>query len=61
MDVASTLENLYHEVMLKECKGEEAVQWENARHEIMAESIIESCKYYALRNCHQEFENEREI
>ena len=60
MDVALTMENVYHQIMLRECKGEEEQQWENARHEIMAKSITESCNYYALRNCTKEYpERER--
>jgi len=58
--VASTLENLYHEILLSQCKGEEARQWENARHEIMAESIIDSCNYYGQRIVQKEYENDRE-
>ncbi|MBU3186630.1 hypothetical protein [Clostridium estertheticum] len=61
MDAAIALENVFHETMLRECKTEEASQWENARHEIMSESIIESCNYYGQRNCKKEYkENERE-
>lgn len=58
MDAALTLENLYHKIMLDECKGEEERQWENARHSIMAESIKESCNYYA--KCYGWKEEERE-
>lgn len=46
MNAAATLENVYHEIMLRECKTEESQQWENARHSIMSESIKESCNYY---------------
>ena len=60
MDVASTLENLYHQIMLEQCKNEESRQWENARHEIMSESIKESCNYYGHRIIQKEYENERE-
>jgi len=60
MDVASTMENVFHEVMLRECKTEEDSQWENARHEIMSESIKESCNYYGSRLVKKEYENERE-
>jgi len=59
MDVALRLESLYHEIMLEQCKTEEARQWEVARHNIMAESIRDSCNYYALRNCQKEYERER--
>lgn len=59
MDVALSLENVYHEIMLRECKTEEAAQWENTRHSIMAESITESCNYYGQRNCAKEEEHER--
>ena len=60
MNVAVALENVYHEMMLRECNGEEAQQWENARHELMVESIKESCNYYGLRNCKKEYEEENE-
>ena len=61
MDAASTLEQVFHEIMLRECRNEESQQWENARHEIMAESIMQSCNYYGERRCEHENENEREI
>ena len=58
---AAALENVYHLIMLKECTTEEAQQWENARHEIMVESIIDSCNYYGSRIVKKEYEeNERE-
>jgi len=60
MNNAATLENVFHEIMLRECKTEEASQWENVRHEIMTESINDSCNYYAKRNVEHESENERE-
>jgi len=60
MDAAAALENVYHAIMLRECKTEEAQQWENARHEIMAESINDSCNYYASRNCVKEDASELE-
>ena len=60
MNTAINLENVYHLIMLEECKTEEASEWENARHEIMTESINESCNYYGSRNCSHEDENERE-
>lgn len=56
MDVALRLETLYHEIMLEKCKGEEERQWENARHNIMTESIRDSCNYYGARNCAKECE-----
>ena len=61
MDNALVLENVYHKIMLAKCKNEESSQFENARHEIMSEAIIDSCNYYGERRCEQEFENEREI
>jgi len=57
---ALVLENVYHQILLRGCKGEEEQQFENMRHEIMAESIVESCNYYGLRRCTHENENERE-
>ena len=60
MNNAAALENVFHEIMLRECKDEEASQWENTRHEIMSESINDSCNYYAQRNVEHECENERE-
>jgi len=60
MNNAATLENVFHEIMLRECQSEEASQWENARHKIMSESITDSCNYYAQRNIEHEYENERE-
>ena len=59
MDIALTMENLYHEIMLRECKGEEEQLWENSRHEIMAKSITESCNYYGSRNSNKEQTLER--
>jgi hypothetical protein len=59
MDAAATLENVYHEIMLRECKGDEAKDWENARHEIMAEAIRNTSNYYAWRNLNNEQEFER--
>jgi len=56
MDVALRLEALYHEILLAKCKGEEELQWENARHNIMSESIKDSCNYYGQRNCAKEYE-----
>ena len=52
-----SLENVYHEILLRGCKGEEEQQWENLRHEVMSESIKESCNYYGQRNCNQEREH----
>jgi len=60
MDVALRLENLYHEIMLEQCKTEEARQWEVARHQILTESIRDSCNYYAQRNVNKENNYERE-
>ena len=60
MNTASTLENVYHEIMLRNCINEESAEWENRRHEIMSESIKDSCNYYATRNVNHEDENERE-
>ena len=59
MDAAATMENVYHQIMLDKCKSEESREWENMRHEIMSESIKDSCNYYALRNCNKEEELER--
>lgn len=59
MDIALRLEDLYHELLLEKCKGEEERQWENARHRVMQESIRDSCNYYGMRNCSKEYE-ERE-
>ena len=61
MDNALVLENVYHKIMLANCKTEESQQWENARHDILSEAIIESCNYYGQRRVEHEFENEREI
>ena len=61
MDNALVLENVYHKIMLANCKTEESQQWENARHNVMSEAIVDSCNYYGERRCEQEFENEREI
>jgi len=47
MDLALRLEELYHKIMLNECKTEEAIQWENARNEVMTQSIKETIDYYA--------------
>ena len=61
MNNAAALENVYHEIMLRNCKGEEEQQWENARHEIMSASIVESCNYYGSRFVEKEYEeNEKE-
>lgn len=61
MNAAATMENVYHEIMLRECKNEESIQWENARHTIMTESIKDTCNYYGQRNCAKEYEeNERD-
>jgi len=60
MNAAASLENVYHEIMLGQCKNEEEAQWENARHEIMAESIKDSCNYFGQRNCQHDNENENE-
>ena len=54
------IKNRLKEIMLAECKTEEASQWENARHEIMSESITDSCNYYGSHNCKPEYESERE-
>ncbi|MGV8982102.1 hypothetical protein [Clostridium sp.] len=59
MDNAQALENVFHEVMLRECKGEEAAQWENTRHSLMSEAIQDSCNYYGQRNCSKEYEREK--
>lgn len=61
MDNALTLENVYHKIMLAKCKDDETSQWENARHDIMVESITESCNYYGSRRVEHDFENEREF
>ena len=60
MNAAAALENVYHEIMLAECKNEESQQWENARHEIMSQSINDSCNYFGSRNVEHDYENERE-
>ena len=60
MDAAVALENVFHEIMLRECKTEEAQQWENARHSLMIEAITDSCNYYGQRRCIHEDESERE-
>jgi len=60
IDAASTMENVYHQIMLSECKSEESREWENMRHQIMSESIKDSCNYYGLRNCKHENEEELE-
>lgn len=60
MNAAATLENVYHEIMLRECKTEESAEWENARHEIMTGAINDSCNYYAKRNVEHDNESERE-
>lgn len=57
MDVALSLENVYHEIMLSECKCEEAKQWENARHDLMMESIKDTINYYS--KCWRWEEHER--
>lgn len=36
---AATLENVYHEIMMRNCKGDEEKDWEQLRHEVMAEAI----------------------
>ena len=56
MDLALTLENLYHEVMLREARTEESKEWECMRHEIMSESIHDTIKYYAERYHEEELE-----
>ena len=60
MNAAAALENVFHEIMLRECQNEESKEWENSRHKIMSESITDSCNYYAQRNIEHEYENERE-
>ena len=50
MDNALVLEGVYHEILMREAKGEEEKTWETLRHEIMAEAIKDSCNYYASRN-----------
>jgi len=61
VDNALVLENVYHKIMLANCKTDEASQWENSRHEIMVESITESCNYYGMRRVEHENESEREL
>ena len=46
-DNALSMENVYHEIMMSECKTEESKQWESSRHEIMTESIKDTIDYYA--------------
>ena len=60
MDNALTLENVYHQIMLRECKTEESQEWENTRHSLMQEAIKDSCNYYASRNCIKEDASELE-
>ena len=60
MDNALSLENVYHEILLRGCKGEEEKDWENLRHSIMQESITETCNYYGSRNCTNNYEIEQE-
>jgi len=59
MDIALRLETLYHVMLLEKCKSEEETQWENARHNIMSQSIKDSCNYYGQRNFNKEGEIER--
>ena len=60
MDAALSLENIYHEILLRGCKGEEEQIWEQMRHQLMQESIKDTCNYYAQRNCTKEYpERER--
>jgi len=61
VDNALTLENVYHEIMLRSCNNDESREWENARHDILSEAIIDSCNYYGERRCTHEYENEREL
>ena len=60
MDNALSLENVFHSAMLEKCKDEESIQWENARHDIMVESIKESIRYYSFRYKLVDKELERE-
>jgi len=60
MDSALMLENVYHKIMLANCKTDEASQWEISRHTLMSEAIIESCNYYGTRRVSHESESERE-
>ena len=57
MDNAISMENVFHEVMLRTAKGEEEKDFENARHEIMSEAIKASCNYYAERYCSKEYDD----
>lgn len=59
MDTALSMENVFHKIMLEQCQTEEAKQWEIARHEIMKESIKESCNYYG--KCYRYVEHEMEM
>lgn len=61
MDVAISMENVFHNMMLRECKSEESKQWETSRHEIMTESIKSTIDYYAkyYYSNSNELENER--
>jgi len=60
MDNALTMENVFHEMMMRTAKGEEEKDWENLRHSIMQESITETCNYYGSRNCTNNYEIEQE-
>jgi len=60
MDNALVLEGIYHEILMREAKGEEEKTWEQLRHEIMAEAIQASCNYYGSRNCTNDYEIEQE-
>ena len=63
MDLANRLEQLYHEIMMRECKTEEAKQWESSRHELMMSAITDSCNYYGRKYLgeYEKFEREREM
>ena len=60
LDSALTMENVYHEIMLRECKTEESQQWENARHTLMQESIKDTIDYYSKYYFTNELCEERE-
>ena len=54
MDTAAMMENLYHEIMMGECKSIQAQEWEQSRHTIMEESIHDTILYYS--KCYEQQE-----
>ena len=42
MSNASTLENVYHEILMRNCKGDEEKEWEQLRHEVLSQAINEN-------------------